>query len=437
MLIPMRIFRTYFIWLIIPAAMLALALFFAPLDTGDEIPDESPVDLAYLKSDKKLNRTVKNWIGDLSAYKTEEYMDIPGLPVEMFIKEDEWEALQNKSNRRSFKKNRYDFAIRLNNKSSYLGTYKLRGAGSLKRAYKAGTPDRLCYNIKLFKSIRFEPDVKLKKFYLMNMIFDPYYFKMRFSYKLLQSVGLFPSYHQFISLKINGKPQGINLLVERPQDSIVRTRSGVMGVYRRRNPENGHQVFETKYQKPQQNEKWHMDRLYEVMKTLRGNELISETNKIMDLDAYLTWLAFNSLMMCSDTSDEIYYSIVKSNEFPEGRIEFSAWDYDDIMDPNQPDYVIKDPLLFGCEDEIDKRVKSEPALYDLYKNILKNLLTMKMTEAYLIKVLKNVEQEGDQLSTGLPIEDERRLKIKRKEKIKTFESKLLARHSDLLKKLIK
>ena len=84
-----------------------------------------------------------------------ENFGLSGLPVEMFIKEDEWKALQNHSNRRSFKNSRYDFVMRLNNKSSYLGTYKLRGAGSLKRAYKEGTPDRLCYNIRLFKSVRF------------------------------------------------------------------------------------------------------------------------------------------------------------------------------------------------------------------------------------------------------------------------------------------
>ena len=80
------------------------------------------------------------------------------------------------------------------------------------------------------------------------MIFDPYFFKMRFSYKLLHAVDLFPSYHQFVALKVNGKSQGLYLLVERPQDSIVRTKKEVMDVYRRRNPEDGHQVFETKYQ---------------------------------------------------------------------------------------------------------------------------------------------------------------------------------------------
>jgi spore coat protein CotH len=431
----MRILRTYFIWLAIPAVILTLAFIFVPFETEDEIPNKSPADLIHIKSDKKLNRTVKNWIGELNANSSEKDMGVPGLPVEMFIKEDEWEALQNKSNRRSFKKNRYDFVIQLNNKTSYVGTYKLRGASSLKRAYKKGIPDRLCYNIKLFKSIRFGPDVKLKKFYLMNMIYDPYYFKMRFSYKLLHSIGLFPSYHQFIALKVNGKPQGIYLLVERPQDAVVRTKSNVIGVYRRRNPENGQKVFETKYQKPQENEMWQINRLYEIIHTHKGEELESEIRNIMDLDAYLTWLAFNSLMMCSDTLDEIYYYISTSKDFPRGRIEFSAWDYDELLNPKQPSYAIKDPLMFGCEDEIDKYIQSDMILYNRYKSTLKNLLTKKMTKAYLKKMLNDIEQEGDQLSTGLPMEDERRLKIKRKEVIKIFESELLARHSELLRKL--
>ncbi|MCJ7773739.1 MAG: CotH kinase family protein, partial [Desulfobacterales bacterium] len=431
----MRIFKTYLIWLIIPTTMLILAIILAPLEPDNEDLSELPVDFAYIKSDKKLKRTVKNWIGDLNTSKTKDNMDIPGLPIEMFIKEDEWQALQNKSNIRSFKSSRYDFAIRLNNTSSYLGTYKLRGAGSLKQAYKEETPDRLCYNIRLFKTVRFNPDLKLKKFYLMNMIFDPHFFKMRFSYKLLHRVGLFPSYHQFVSLKVNGKPQGIYLLVERPEDAIVRTQNEVMGVYRRRNPKDGRQVFETKFQKPQETENWPIDRLHDILQTMRGEELVREIQKIMDLDAYLTWLAFNSLVMCSDTSDEIYYYIVLSKDFPEGRIEFAAWDYDDIMNPDLPDYAIKDPLLFGCENEFDRVIQSNPVLYTLYKNTLKNLLTDKMTKTHLKTILKEVELEGDCLSTGLPTEEERQLKLKRKEEIKAFESELITRHSDLLYKL--
>ena len=122
----------------------------------------------------------------------------------------------------------------------------------------------------------------------------------------------------------------------------------------------------------------------------------------MDLDAYLTWLAFNSLVMCSDTSDEIYYYIVKSKDFPEGRIEFAAWDYDDIMNPIQPNYALQDPLLFGCENEIDKLIQSDLVLYDRYKNILRDLLTKKMTQTHLKDVLNEVAQEGDQLTTGFP-----------------------------------
>lgn len=431
----MRILKTYFIWLLIPAALLVLAFVFLPSGIEDPIPRGSLSDLIYIKSDKKLNRTVKKWVGDLRTPQINNTMGFPGLPIEMVIKEDEWEALQNKSNRRSFKKNRFDVALRVNNSASFLGTYKLRGASSLKLAYKAGTPDRLCYNIKLFKSIRFTSDIKLKKFYLMNMIYDPYYFKMRFSYKLLHPIGLFPSYNQFVTLTVNEKPQGVYLLVERPQDAIVRTQNEVIGVYRRRNPEDGQQVYETKYQNPQENEKWQIHRLHEIIKTLQGKELVHEMRKIMDLDAYLTWLGFNSLLMCSDTSDEIYYFIKPSNEFPEGRIEFSAWDYDDLLNPNLPEYAIKDPFLFGCENEIDKIIQKDTVLYNLYKTILRELLTQTMTKRHLKTLLKKVKQEGDQLSTGLPIDVEKKLKMKRKEEISIFEKKLLARHSELLNKL--
>ena len=67
--LPMRSFRTYLIWLIIPAALLILTLIFAPQESDDEMVGESPADLAHIKSDKKLRRTVKNWIDESNASK--------------------------------------------------------------------------------------------------------------------------------------------------------------------------------------------------------------------------------------------------------------------------------------------------------------------------------------------------------------------------------
>lgn len=428
----MRIFKTYLIWLLLPAMLMGLAILFAPLSTDEDLSDESLTDLVYVHSDRKLDRTVTKWIGNVSTNGSRKYLDMPGLPVDIYIKKDEWKALQNKINRRSFKKSRFDFIIRFNKAKTYRGTYKLRGAGSLKQAYKVKKPGRLCYNIKLFKSVRFTPDLKLKKFYLMNMIFDPTYFKMGFSYTLLHTIGLFPSYHQFVVLTANEQPQGVYLIVERPQDAIVRTHENVIGVYRRRNPEDGKQIYETKYQKPQDLEKWHLDRLHEIIHTLHGEELVRELRQIMDLDSYFAWLAFNSLVMCNDTSDEIYYSIIRTKDFPKGRIEFSAWDYDDLMNPNLQTYAIQNPLLFGCENELDGCIQNEPVLYRQFKSVFYDLLTKKMTKTYLTNVLNDIEKEGNALYTGLPMDEEKALKGKRKEDIKTFKGKLLARHSELL-----
>ena len=102
----MRALKTYLVWLILPALLLAGAMIFAPVSTDENISDESFTDLVYVKTDTKLDRTVNKWMGDHTSRLRPAYLGTPGLPIEMFINTDEWQALQKKINRRSFKKSR-------------------------------------------------------------------------------------------------------------------------------------------------------------------------------------------------------------------------------------------------------------------------------------------------------------------------------------------
>ena len=55
-------------------------------------------------------------------------------------------------------------------------------------------------------------------FYLVSLSMDRNYYHNRLSFDLLNSLGLFDLQYAYSELKINGKSQGIYLILQRPQD---------------------------------------------------------------------------------------------------------------------------------------------------------------------------------------------------------------------------
>lgn len=428
----MRILRTYLTWMALPAIILVIAVIYMLFRTEIEYVSKRPLNFSYDALSKKMGLVFNQWGRDQDISTYLNYIGTPGLRVEMLIKDNDLSGLPKKSNRWYFRDQRHDFVIRFNDGMLLKGTYKTRGSTSLSHIYKYNLSNLPCFNIFLFDPIAFSPEIRMKKFYLINLLFDPYYFEMEFSYRLLRDMGLFPLYTQFVALEVNGKPQGLYLLVERPEDAIRRTQKGVIGIYRRKSTEGRRLKFETKYQMPQIIERWHIKHLYETVEKKRGKELINELEKIINIDSYLTWLGFNTLVMNPDISDEIYYIVVKSKDHPDGRLEFSAWDYDDLMKHKQADHAIKDPLLFGCEDKIDRRIQREPLLYTRYKKVLYNLLTRELTESRLKAMITEVREEVDRIKIEFSEKEEKIFKAERRKKMQGFEKKLLTRRTKIL-----
>ena len=74
----------------------------------------------------------------------------------------------------------------------------------------------------LLTSQQFTNEVKLRKFFLLNLFADPFGFEVKFCCTALQSINLFPCYNEYAVLYINHEPQGLYLLVERPIDATQR-----------------------------------------------------------------------------------------------------------------------------------------------------------------------------------------------------------------------
>jgi hypothetical protein len=291
--------------------------------------------------------------------------------------------------------------------------------------------ERKSFLVTLFETQKFT-EVKLRKFLLLNMLFDPHRFEMYTGYRLLAELGLFPSYFQYVSVFINGKPQGLYLLVERPEDAIRRSSSNVVSVIRP-NGRRARAKYSVKYSIPQSDPLRLVHSIRRATRKKNGKALEDELDRKMNLDRYLRWLAFNSLSENGDSRNELYLFEERAQGAQWGRLDLVAWDYDDIQErPIRAAEVLRDPLLYGCEMDLDFVIREDKQLYSRYKRVLRNLLEELLTEEKLIATLRNVRETVDRIDSGLPHETQLAARNDRAEVMLAFQERLLSRRKTLL-----
>ena len=411
-------------WLAFPLAVVALALVLEP--AGRRSPDAA-TDAASdvrLAADKKLGRTLASLGGYLGRI---EPLASDGLSIDLLIDEQEWADLRRKELVESFRDTSHETLLRFNGGPQLRGAYHVRGQSSLRKAFDSGVPERLNFHIRLGRSLPFESELSLKRFYLQNLMFDPYGYEMRIAYSLLESVGLFHCHNQLVHLRINGQPLGIFLLVERPRDAILRTHRRVEGIYRRLSTEV--LSFGQFYQRGQGESRVLLARLSRAIERLRGAALIEELEEVLDLDGYLRWLAFNSLFRNGDSFDEVFFYLAGGS----GRLRVMGWDYDDIMEkPAHPREALKDPLLYASEGDLDRLIQAEPALYERFRRIYRELLMEALTPRSISTVARAVAGELDDLEIGLSGARDAVFRSRRSEAIEVLETALLSRREEIL-----
>ena len=280
--------------------------------------------------------------------------------------------------------------------------------------------------VTLFDAQRFS-EIKLGKFLLLNMLFDPSAFEMYVSYRLLAELGLFPSYFQYASVFINGIPQGLYLLVERPEDAIRRNSSTVVSVIRP-NGRRARVKYSVKYSIPQSDPLRLVHSIRRATRKKSGKGLEDELNRKLNLDQYLLWLAFNSLFENGDSRNELYLFEERAADVEWGRLGMVAWDFDDVQEePIRRAETLRDPLLYGCEMDLDFVISRDLQLYSRYKHVLRNLLEELLTEEKLIAELQNVEETVLGIDSGLPQETQIAAGNDRTRRMLDFQQRLLSR----------
>jgi spore coat protein H len=231
--------------------------------------------------------------------------------------------------------------------------------------------ERKSYSIDAKKKIKLCKGCEgLGDFYLVSLSMDRNYYHNRLSFDLLNSLGLFDLQYAYSELRINGKSQGIYLILQRPQDWALKEKNSPYIVRRG----SDHLVDRERVQKDTDKEtkKKYRDQFVSIYKLINqhsGEDLHTKLNEVMHLEDYMRWLAFNYIIKCGDYSDELYFYVDPQSK----RFRIIPWDYDDIF-MTHPHEGIKernlklDPtsLIFSSEDKLDVKIAKDPYLYAEY-----------------------------------------------------------------------
>jgi spore coat protein H len=246
----------------------------------------------------------------------------------------------------------------------------------------------------------------LGAFYLVSLSMDRNYFHNRLSFDLLNTLGLFHLQYAFSEVKINGKTQGIYLILQRPQDWALKDKDSPYIVRRGRE----HLIDRERVQKDVDKEmkkKYH-DQFLSIYKHLNqssGEDLHKELNELMHLDDYMRWLAFNYIIKCGDYSDELYFYVDPQSK----RFRIIPWDYDDIFKIHPHEGIKErnlklDPssLIFSSEDKLDVKIATDPYLYAQYLKHFQAVFE-ELSKDKLEKVLVNIYSDLSPLFVSKPI----------------------------------
>ena len=295
---------------------------------------------------------------------------------------------------------------------------RVRGSSSSK-------VNRKSLSLKLMSSQRFTEEVRLRRLFLINLYADKLGYENRLCYGLLNELGLFPSYQQLCVVTFNGESQGLYMVVERPEDAIRRVHPDTVSVDRRRSDH-----FELKWKKHDFANTAQLDRLEAAVALDDHEEQLARILEVFDLDQYLLWQAFVSLVENGDTMDELFYYQRRSADGAVGPIRLTAWDFDDIQnEPSHGDDVYDDPILYAAEARLDLAIIENPLMYARLKEVVRSLLVARLTEEHLHAAIVRVHEELDAIDAE---RGDTSLVEKRARSLAQTEERLFERRRELL-----
>lgn len=215
----------------------------------------------------------------------------------------------------------------------------------------------------------------LRKFNLVSLSMDRNYCSNRLAFELMEELHLFPLFYSFCELWINGGSEGIYMIIQRPEDWAIKMKGSPVII--RRGYDHSIDKIKTGVTTTSadiRNERNNFNLIYKSLDKYEGEQLYNVLSGLLDMHAYLKWIAFNFYVKNGDYTDEVYFYA------DSGIYNIIPWDYDDLFSsvPHEGETVNKairtDKLFFSTEDLLDRKIVSDPYLYKIYLLHLREML---------------------------------------------------------------
>lgn len=234
----------------------------------------------------------------------------------------------------------------------------------------------------------------LRRFFALSLSMDRNYCNNRLAFELMETSGLFSLFYSFSELRINGKNEGIYMIVERPEDWALKKKNSPL-LIRRGYEHKMDKIATEKGIDKKETEKYCSEfrQIYRCLNKYDGEVLYNNLSGLLDLDFYMRWLAFNYLVRNGDYTDEVYFY------FDPGINKFSIipWDYDDLfLSAPHEGYIdgkhYEEKFIFSSEDMLDEKIASDTYLHNIYLVKFNDVLN-KLSADVLKRIFENTYAE--------------------------------------------
>jgi hypothetical protein len=417
---PSRWRLRYAAWLSAPLALLGAAIGLEHAGGGWRAPG-SDFQRGLAVADAKLRRT-------LGSFDAAGLLEIElavaageGFPLELRLDPEVRRLIAVRANRERFKQRAIETSVRFGDGPTLPATLSLRGDSSLNRGPRPN------YELDLLRPQPVGGDVELEKIFLMAMNEDPHQIVARFAYDVYRELGLYPTLVRFVRLSLSDEPQGLYLLLEPPRTGLRRVHPDTVAIHRRQ----GRYRYRTYWARsvPAGSASLHG---FQAIRHAEPGIDAEEIERHLDLDAYLTYLAANSMLRNADTQAELFLYERRTDLTVPAPLRPMAWDPDDVGSAREKPGAIQDPLIYSSVDPFDRLIASDPDLRRRYSALLVRLLEERLTPAYLRQTLRRNVRLRDELDDGRPTEQQRAEREARTVAAEQLEERLLGRRAYLL-----
>ena len=244
--------------------------------------------------------------------------------------------------------------------------------------------------------------IEAKNLNVLSMWIDKGYVSSKFGLMIVDQLNIgAPLLTEYAELKINGKTNGLYLVVEKPKSAAGNTpymvRRGYRSAFKSKEAKISKKITVQDVKKIEQVR----DSIYAAVVSRSGAELYNELKQKMDIEGYMKWMVMNSLFRNGDGPDEVFF-YVDADMYKAGSIYFRImpWDFDDLFKPMHDVSINKamldkspDSIIYNFEDKLDNKFAHDAYLYTQLKAMTRKLLTTELTQINTNAVLENIQKE--------------------------------------------